>query len=349
MSDGLSLNFHISCEKAKIYYYHISLRNTLTHFIEVGKLSKEGSSSIKSGKVLIILLILALTFTIPIVIEGPAYEYRKGYLKYRDSIGTATFTQFTQAVNLSGQLTDVCSQLWLAADHFPPPENESLYLSRASNESTNRYWYWNSLFSEYFEQDVGQLLENHFPAISLLIWPAEMNQNISTPFFIHNEDDPREVSPFDPNLSGLVFQVSYLPWDIELVSKDPEPADYEVLDRWENESYYLEEALNALWYIETFSFSEVEVFSGDYPGSPSPFNVELLVIVLILGGSIFTGLFLYQRYQKRVPKEFAPYFEEEKSKKTYTVPPRVLERKCIQCGEVIRFQSQYCSYCGKEQ
>jgi hypothetical protein len=249
MSDGLSLNFHISCEKAKIYYYHISLRNTLTHFIEVGKLSKEGSSSIKSGKVLIILLILALTFTIPIVIEGPAYEYRKGYLKYRDSIGTATFTQFTQSVNLSGQLTDVCSQLWLAADHFPPPENESLYLS-------------------------GQLLENHFPAISLLIWPAEMNQNISTPFFIHNEDDPREVSPFDPNLSGLVFQVSYLPWDIELVSKDPEPADYEVLDRWENESYYLEEALNALWYIETFSFSEVEVFSGDYPGSPSPFNVE---------------------------------------------------------------------------
>jgi hypothetical protein len=297
-------------------------------------------------KLSLLLLLLTLLIFLPFVIEGQGYEYRKGYLKYRDPIGTATFTKNTQSVYLSGQLTDVCSQLWLPADQFPPPEDESLFLSRASSDSSSRYWYWNSLFSEYFVQDVGELLESQFPAISLLIWPAEMNQNISTPFFIDPEEDPREVSSFDQSLSGFVFQVSYLPWDIELVSKDPEPEDYDLLDRWENESVFLEETINSLWYIDVFSFHETVVSSGGYP---APLNPEFLVLIAILGGGIFIGLFLIQRSRKQVPKEFAHYFVEDTSKKASIAPTAVPEKKCVHCSEVIPRQSQFCVYCGNEQ
>jgi hypothetical protein len=320
----------------------------LKFILEVGSLLKEGRIMDKSGKLVSIILLFTLLLFSSLVIEGQGYEYRKGYLKYKDSLGMVSFTRFVKPVNLSGQVTDVCSQLWLPADQFPPAANESLCLSRASNESTERFWYWNSPFSEYFEQDVNQLLEEQFPAISLLILPAELNQNISTPFFIHYEEDPRLISPFDPSVGGLAFQVSYLPWDIELVSRDPEPEDYEVLDQWENESDYLETALNSLWYIDSFSFSEVEVYSGDYPGGAFPLSGEMLVIILVLGGGIFAGLYLLQKSQKRVPEEFAPYFDTMGSQKNLP-PPRVLEKKCVHCGEIIRFQSQFCLYCGSEQ
>jgi hypothetical protein len=279
---------------------------------------------------------------------GQGYEYRKGYLKYKDSIGLVTFSQSIQTVNLSGQLTEVCAQLWLASDQFPPPANTSLFPSRASSDSTIRDWYWNTLFSDFFAQDVDQLLINDFPAISLMIWPAELNQEISSAFFIDYEQDPRVISPFDPSVSGFAFQVSYLPWDIELVSKDPEPEDYDALDRWENECESLEEALNSLWYIDTLSFSEVIVTTGGSSGI-SPFNLEVIIFIIFLGGVFLIGFFIYQRSQNRVPSEFAHYFEVNNATRVATAPPRVLETKCAFCGEVIVPQSQFCLYCGKKQ
>ena len=269
-------------------------------------------------------------------------------MKYKSSIGLVTFSQSIHTVNVSGQLTEVCAQLWLDSDLFPPPANASLYPARASSDSTIRDWYWNTLFSEFFEQDVSQLLINDFPALSLLVWPAELNLDISSAFFINPEQDPRSVSPFNPSLSGFSFQVSYLPWDIELVSRDPEPEDYEVLDRWENECESLEEALNSLWYIDTFSFSEVVVTTGGSPGR-FPFSFDVLLLFLGLGGVVFIGIFLFQRSQNRVPSEHSHYFEANNLERVSTAPPWGLETKCAFCGEVILPQSQFCLYCGKKQ
>ncbi|MHA2139792.1 MAG: hypothetical protein ACW98G_18060, partial [Candidatus Hodarchaeales archaeon] len=179
------------------------------------------SSFITSRKDILTIFFVFFLLFLPLLMIGQGYEYRKGYLKYKDSIGLVTFSQSIQTVNLSGKLTEVCAQLWLASDQFPPPANTSLFPSRASSDTTIRDWYWNTLFSDFFAQDVDQLLINDFPAISLMIWPAELNQEISSAFFIDYEQDPRVISPFDPSVSGFAFQVSYLPWDIELVSKDP--------------------------------------------------------------------------------------------------------------------------------
>ena len=177
------------CPKIYNYQKYASSIHSVSHLWKIGNLSNSGSPFVTSRKAYLGIFFFLFLLFLPVILVGHGYEYRQGYLKYKSSIGLVTFSQSIHTVNVSGQLTEVCAQLWLDSDLFPPPANASLYPARASSDSTIRDWYWNTLFSEFFEQDVSQLLINDFPALSLLVWPAELNLDISSAFFINPEQD----------------------------------------------------------------------------------------------------------------------------------------------------------------
>ncbi len=72
-----------------------------------------------------------------------------------------------------------------------------------------------------------------------------------------------------------------------------------------------------------------------------------LVIVVVLFALVATGVivFLLQRNQRRM---YDPYsYHQTRTQEVSTKPKSSLHKYCINCGQRLAFQAQYCPYCGK--